>query len=70
MGLLGPIPGFRNIMRGKTYGDVLDDYLAEKFVKQRGLLSASPVASQIPEATRSQALDNVMNAIDNAPTKK
>lgn len=30
-GMSGPIPGFRSIGKGKTYGDVLNVFLAEKF---------------------------------------
>ena len=57
MGLLGPIPGFRNIMRGKTYGDVLDDYLAEKSKPIAGNQPNVPALSK-EDAIKSQ---NVLN---------
>ena len=37
---------------------------AKDFLDKRGLLSASPVAGEIPVETRSKALGNVMKAIE------
>jgi hypothetical protein len=49
LGESGSIPGFRNIGRGKTYGNVLDTYLAEK---------SKPVASTAPQVSVAPAAVN------------
>lgn len=46
LGMEGVIPGFRSIGKGKTYSDVLDAYLGEKFGQNQPAPS-NPVASTV-----------------------
>ena len=43
---------------------------AKDFLNERGTLSPSPVAKEIPLNTRSKALENVMKAIETDQTVK
>lgn len=56
-GLKGPIPGFRSFGKGKTYGDVLDAYLGEKFPEQTSQPSVAAPQEMIVDVTTREEVE-------------
>lgn len=56
-GLKGPIPGFRSFGKGKTYGDVLDAYLGEKFPEQTSQPSVAAPQEMIVDITTREEVE-------------